>query len=223
MQKNKKIIIYGIGRFAEYAGFLFDHDSHYTVDGYTIETSLREKETAFNPGTEFIPFEDLEKIKSPKEYDLFIAVGNNIVRERLYRSAKEKGFALATYISSRATTWANLDIGDNCFVGEGSVLQPFTKIGCNSILFSTRLGHHSTIGDHTLLSACLLGGNVNVGVHSMLGLQSSIKENTKIGARNIIGMGVIINSDTPDDAIYTAAPALKRQLTYQEFYRDLLR
>lgn len=220
--QNKKLIIYGIGRFAEYAGFVFNNDSPYKVEGYSIESSLIESQNVFDSNIKYIPFENLSKIKSSTDHELFIAVGNNLVRERLCISAKEQGFKLASYISSKASTWPQLEIGENSFIGEGSIIQPFVEIGFNNILFSTRLGHHSKIGNHTLLSATLLGGNVQVGDYSFLGLHSSIKENTKIGARNIIGMGTVITSDTEENAIYTAPSAKKRTTTFQDFYRDFL-
>ncbi|UJH91330.1 acetyltransferase [Antarcticibacterium sp. 1MA-6-2] len=222
MQK-KKLIIYGIGRFARYAAYVFNTDSSYIVDSYSVESSLIEnKSDFFDSSLEYTPFEQLNQVKSPQEHLLFISVGNNLVRERLYLAAKQQGFELATYISSKASTWPNLDVGENCFIGEGSVLQPFVKVGSNSILLSSRLGHHTEVGQHTLLSGTLLAGNVKVGDYSLLGLNSAIMENIKIGARNILGMGTVITSDTEDNAIYTAPASVKRSTTFQEFYRDLL-
>ena len=217
---KKKVVIYGIGRFAEYAGFSFDNDSTYEVAGYSIESSLMEAEKAFNPGTDFIPYEDLEQHKSPEEHELFLAVGNNLIRERLFTAGRRKGYLFASYVSSKASFWPNLKYGENCFIGEGSVIQPFVEVGNNNILFSTRLGHHCKIGHHTLLSACLLGGNVKVGDLSFIGLHSSIKENTSIGVRNIIGMGAVITSDTEDNSIYTAPAARKRKTSFEEYFRD---
>ena len=220
--KRKKVIIYGIGRFAEYAGFSFDNDSPYEVAGYSIETSLLKADKAFDPVTGFLAFEELEQHKSPEEHELFLAVGNNPIRERLFTAGRKKGYHFASYVSSKAFFWPNLQYGENCFIGEGSVVQPFVEIGDNSILFSTRLGHHCKIGNHTLLSACLLGGNVRVGDLSFLGLHSTIKENTNIGDRNIIGMGAVITSDTEDNSIYTAPAARKRKTSYEQYFRDSL-
>lgn len=219
--ENKKLVIYGVGRFAEYASFVFENDDKYEVVGFCMETSYLEKFPDMkNKG--IFSFETIEDRFLPQEHDLFIAVGNNLIRERIYITAKDKGYKLATYISSEAKYWNNLKIGDNCFVGEGSVLQPFTEIGNNSILFSARTGHHSNIGHHVLLSACLLGGNVKIGDYSFLGLHSTVKENTMIGNKNIIGMGVVIAKDTEPNEIYSAPPAKKRNITFQEYYRDLI-
>lgn len=223
LMQKKKLIIYGIGRFARFAAYVFNNDSQYIVNGYSIESSLLEtKSNFFDSSIEYIPFEKLNKIKAPREHHLFIAVGNNLVRERLYFSAKQQGFELASYLSSKASIWQNLEVGENCFIGEGCVLQPFVKIGSNSILLSTGVGHHSEVGKHTLLSATSLAGNVKIGDYSFLGLNSAIQENIKIGHKNIIGMGTVITSDTEDNAIYTAPTAIKRSTTFEDFYRDLL-
>lgn len=218
--ETKKLIIYGVGRFAEYASFVFENDDNYDVEGFCIEYSYIQK-FPDEINNNVFSFEEINEKFPPGDHFLFIAVGNNLIRERIYTAAKKRGYKLATYISSQAKYWNNLKIGDNCFVGEGSVLQPFTEIGNNSILFSARIGHHGKIGNHVVLSACLLGGNVQIGDHSFLGLHSTVKENTKISPKNIIGMGVVISKDTGPNEIYSAPPAKKRNLTFQEYYRDL--
>ena len=221
--KKRKLIIYGIGRFAEYAAYVFEKDSPYEVNGFCMEQAYLDKKLISDKTENFIPFEKLQEKFKPEDHDLFIAVGNNIVRERIFNSAQQKGYKLATYISSKSSTWDNLKIGENCFVGEGSVLQPFTEIGNNSILFAVNTGHHSRIGDHTLLSACTTGGNVEIGNFSFLGLNSTVKENTKIGNCNIIGMDTAINSDTNANEIYSAPTAIKRKITFQEFNREYIK
>ena len=221
--KKRKLIIYGIGRFAEYAAYVFENDSSYEVTAFCMEQAYLDTQLISDKTENIIPFEKLlEKFKS-EDHDLFIAVGNNLVRERIFNSAKQKGYKLATYISSKASTWDNLKIGENCFVGEGCALQPFIIIGNNNILFSTHAGHHSNIGNHTLLSGTFLAGNVTVGNYSFLGLHSSIKENIKIGSKNIIGMNSAITANTDDNSVYTAPTAIKRKITFQELNRQYIK
>lgn len=216
---NKKLVIYGVGSFAEYAEYLFENDSQYSVKGYCMEKSFLENQENKIYNKQVTVFEELEKKFSPEHYHLFIAVGNNVIRERIYSAAKEKGFKLATYLSSKAVYWDNLVIGENCFVGDGSVIQPFTEIGNNSIFFTVILGHHCKIGSHALLSGCTLGGSVQVGDYSFLGLHSSIKEKISIGNKNIIGMGVVIASNTQSNEIYSAPTARKRNITFEDYFR----
>ncbi len=218
--KKRKLIIYGIGRFAEYAAYVFEKDSSYEITAFCMVQAFLDKQLISERKENIKPFENLKESFNPEDHELFIAVGNNLVRERIFKLAKQEGYKLATYISSKATTWNNLKIGENCFVGEGCVLQPFTIIGNNTLLFNTGIGHHSTIGSHSLLSGSILAGNVTVGNYSFLGLHSSVKENIVIGSRNIIGMNSAITANTDDNSVYTAPAAIKRKITYQEFNRE---
>ena len=218
--KNKKLFIYGVGGLADYAAYVFENDSDYEVVGACIEKNYLDK----NP-------QDLKNIKVYEKIEdqllqehtyLFIAVGNNVVRERIYQMSKQKGIKMGTYISSKASTWANLDIGDNCFIGEGSVIQPFVKIGSNTILFGARIGHHCLIGDHVLLSGPTIGGNVKIGNYSFLGLNSVVLQNLEIGPKNIIGMGVSIKSSTSEGEVYSSATFIKRKVKFDDISKNYL-
>ena len=219
---KRKLIIYGVGRFAEYAAYVFENDSSYGVIAFSIEQNYLNKQLDSDRIKQIIPFENLEENFHPLDYDLFIAVGNNLIRERIFNIAKRKGYKLANYISSKASTWENVKYGENCFIGEGCMLNPFTHLGDNNILFNTVIGHHSKIGNHTLLSGTILAGNVTIGNFSFLGLHSSIKENIKIGSKNIIGMNTSISSNTEDNSVYTSSSAIKRSITFNEFYREYI-
>lgn len=218
--KRKKLIIYGIGRLAEYATYVFNNDSDYEIIGKCIEENyLNINESEEN---DLISFEEIEKKYAADEVELFIAVGNNTVRERIYSLTKQKGYSLASYISSKATFWENLEIGENCFIGEGSVIQPFVKIADNTILFGARIGHHCVIGKHSLLSGPTVGGNVSIGEYSFLGLNSVIQQNINIGSKNIIGMGVAIKNTTPDKAVFSAPNFTKRTVSFDDISNNYL-
>lgn len=212
MQK-KKLIIYGVGKLAEYAGYVFQEDSNYNIVAYCIE----ENYLRANPQLPDVEsFENLQGDLLKNDTFLFVAVGNNIIRERIFSIAKQKGYKLATYISSKASTWSNLKIGENCFIGEGSIIQPFVEIKNNSFLFGARLGHHCIIGENVLLSGPTIGGDVRVGDFTFIGLNSVIQQNIKIGKKNIIGMGVAITKTTSEHSVFSAPKARKRNINYDQ-------
>lgn len=218
--KNKKLFIYGVGGLADYAAYVFENDSDYEVVGTCIEKNYLDKNP--NDLKNIKVYEEIENQLHQEDTFLFIAVGNNVVRERLYKLFKQKGLRMATYISSKASTWANLEIGDNCFIGEGSVIQPFVKIGSNSILFGARIGHHSLIGDHVLLSGPTIGGKVKIGNYSFLGLNAVILQNLEIGPKNIIGMGVSIKNSTGEGEVYSSATFIKRKVKFDDISKNYL-
>lgn len=218
--KNKKLFIYGVGGLADYAAYVFANDSDFEVMGTCIEKNYFKKN--MQDSQDIKVFEEIEDQLIQENIFLFIAVGNNIVRERIYQLSKEKGIQMATYISSKASTWPDLDIGDNCFIGEGSVIQPLVKIGSNSILFGARLGHHCQIGDHVLLSGPTLGGNVSVGNYSFIGLNAVVLQNLEIGTRNIVGMGVAIKNSTGDAEVFSSPNFTKRKVSFYDISNNYL-
>lgn len=78
----------------------------------------------------------------------------NRVRTRLYREAKAKEFSIASYVSSKAFVWRNVEIGENCCIFEDNVIQPFVNIGNNVIIWSgNHVGHHSVIKDRCFIAS----------------------------------------------------------------------
>lgn len=218
---NKKLIIYGIGKFAEYVGYVFENDSQYEVVGYCIEQDyLNENSFSNKPLTNF---ENLTLEFPPGDFQLFIAVGNNSIRERLFQRATEMGYNLASYISSKASYWDNLKVGKNVFIDEGCVLQPFISISNNSILFTSQIGHHTSIGSHVLISGAKTGGNVTIGNHCYVGLNASIKQNVQIAENSIIGMGCLIEKDIKQSSVYSHKGTVKRNLDPAQISRLFLK
>ena len=205
-----KIVIYGVGRLAEYAAYLIDNDTKNTVSAFCMKEEYLPDTKSIN-NLPVIEFEDLVTKYPPNEYQLFIAVGINKIRHDIFNEVKQKGYTMTSYISSKAIIWDNLVYGENVWVGEGSIIQPFVSIGDNSILFGANIGHHSTLESHTLLSGSTIGGNVTVGEYSVLGLNSSVQQNISIGAKNIIGMGCIIEKDTKYGEIYHTGKSTKKR------------
>ena len=198
---KKKLVIYGIGKLAQYIRYVFDLDSQYEVVGYSIEASLL-KSDSFD-GLPLSDFKEIRENYPENTHEVFIAVGNNQIREKFYNQSKEFGYKCATYLSSKSEFWPNLKTGENVFIGEGSVLQPFVEIGNNSFLIRANIGHHSRIGNNALLSVTTLGGNAVIENGCFLGMNSTIKHNVRIGENSIIGMNVAIEKDAEAFSVYT--------------------
>ena len=154
-----------------------------------------------------IAFDEIENEYPPEKYKMFVSISFtnlNKLRKKKYQEAKEKGYELISYVCSRATTWPNLDIGDNCFIFEDNVIQPYVKIGNNVILWSVNhIGHHTTISDHCFIAShVVISGSVTVGERCFFGVNSTIRDNIKIAKNCVIGAGAIITKDTVENGIY---------------------
>lgn len=214
--KNKKLIIYGVGKFADFISYSFMNDSEYTVVAQCVEADYLSKTAGIKKEFPLVDFDTLEHNYDPTEYDLFITAGNDEIRERIYKIAKQKGYFLATYISTHAVCPSNLEIGDNVFIGEGTFIQPYVTIDSNTFIIASKLGHHSKIGKNSLFSVCLLGAEVEVGDNSFIGLNATIKPKIKIGSKNIIGMNCNITSNTEDKSVFSQQGTKKRALSYDD-------
>lgn len=216
------IIIFGAGKFAESMEYEFTNESAYTVCGFCVEGKFFTKQRINN--LPVIDFKNIEICYPPHKYRLFIALGLNKDRQRIFDLAKNKGYEMISHISSKAITYKNLIYGENTFVSAGSRIGPFVSIGYNSLLIGPSMGHHITIGSHCMLSDSTFGGNVNIGDFSFIGMNATIQQNVQIGTNNIIGMGCIIEKNTKDNQIYHAGKAtVLRSITTDQFEKKYLK
>src|ERR1044071_5831052 len=151
---TQKLIIYGTGQITEVQAFYFERETPYEIVAYTNARDFI-KDDKFN-GKPVVPFEEVEKLSPPSEHCAFISVGYkqmNTIRRARYDEAKAKGYTLVSYISPKATYY-DTPVGDNCFIFENNVIQPFVKIGNNVTLWSgNHIGHHSTIRDNVFITS----------------------------------------------------------------------
>lgn len=202
----RKVIIFGTSGFAEVVHFYLTHDSQYEIVAFTANKEFIDKKELF--GLPIIPFENIEEKYPPDQYLMFITVVYskiNKLRAKIFDDVKSKGYNLLSYVNSKAITWGKLDIGQNCFILENNVIQPFVKIGDDVIIWSgNHIGHHSTIGDHCFIAShVVISGNVKIGPFCFLGVNSTIRDGISIARECVIGAGAVILKDTKEKEVYT--------------------
>lgn len=156
MAGNKeKLVIVGDGETAEIAYEYFTGDSNYEVVAFSAEKNFMKNRTLF--GLPVIPFEEIERFFDPKDYKAFVAISFtqlNRLRTRLFNITKAKGYTLCSYISPKAFTGKNVEIGENCFILENVTIQRSVKIGNNVTIWSgSFIGHRTVIGDNCFSSS----------------------------------------------------------------------
>lgn len=216
----KKLVIFGAGDLARTAWFYFTHDTGYQVAAFTVHEAFLGEGRLM--GLPVLPFENIEASCPPEEFDCFVAVGfkrMNRVRAEIYASARQKGYRLASYVSSKAVYWGEVPCGDNCFILESNVIQPFVKIGNDVTLWSgNHIGHDAEVGDHVFISShVVLSGHVSVGAYCFMGVNACVKQGVKLGAGSLIGSGAVILKDTQEGSVHlakgtAAAPVTAAQL-----------
>jgi len=207
---SKRLVIVGTGETAKIAYEYFTHDSPYEVAAFSVERDfLKASEMR---GLPVVPFEELANLYEPEKYKVFVAIsytGLNRIRTKLYDAIKQKGFSAASYVSSSAFVWRNVEIGENCFIFENNVLQHKVKVGNNVILWSgNHIGHRTVIKDNCYISShVVISGFCEVGENCFLGVNSCVGDKLKIARDCVIGAGAVVIRDTEAEKVYVGSPA----------------
>jgi sugar O-acyltransferase (sialic acid O-acetyltransferase NeuD family) len=210
----KKVVLFGTGDFARVAAVYLRTDSAYEVAAFTAnENRITERRLL---DLDVVPFETIEQTHPPDQFAMFVAIGFkrlNKARAEIYNQCKAKGYELISYINSKAVQWGEITVGDNCFIFENNVLQPFVRIGNDVIIWSgNHIGHDSVIGDHCFIAShAVISGNVKIGSHCFIGVNATFRDGITVGPECVIGAGALILKDTKPGEVYAAegTPASK--------------
>lgn len=202
---KRPLVIFGHGDIAQLAHFYFNSESNYEVVAFTLDANYI-KESEFC-GLPVVAFEDVVKQYPPESYDFFISLGYsmlNSVRKKKFIAAKEMGYKLVSFISSRATVLNEGRIGENCFILEDNTIQPFVTIGNNVTLWSgNHIGHHTVIHDHTFIAShVVVSGGVEIGEQCFIGVNATLRDHIKIGDRCVVGAGALLLADAAAEGVY---------------------
>lgn len=207
-----KVVIFGIMDTAELAHYYLQHDSEHEVVAFTVNREFLNENTFH--GLPVVAFEDVETLFPPQEYSFFAPMtGKNMNRnrEKIYQSAKSKGYSFISYISSYATILDRGVVGENCFILEDNTIQPYTTIGNNVVLWSgNHIGHHGKIKDHVFFTShVVLSGHCVIDSYSFFGVNSTIRDYTHVAQGTLVGMAAAITKETEEWGIYIGNPAKK--------------
>lgn len=216
------IVVFGAGKIADQAYFYLTNDSPHTVVAFSVDQNFITNTELW--GLPVVPFEEIQDHYPPKEFKMFVAVGYqnlNRFRAQKYYEAKDKGYELISYVSSRASNFGHVEIGDNCFILEDAVIQTCSKVGSNVFLWSgNHVGHHATVGDHCYIAGhVIISGNSVIGSYCFIGVNATIGHELIIGDASIIGAGCLITKNVEANSVYIAEDTPKYRLDSPSFLK----
>jgi sugar O-acyltransferase (sialic acid O-acetyltransferase NeuD family) len=205
----KPVVIFGTGVVAKCVYFYLTNDSEYKIAGFTSDRDCI-KSSIFQ-GLSVIPFDEVQTVFPPDQFDMFIAIGYqdfNSLRAQKFQEAKGKGYKLISYVCSKSTVWSNLQLGENCFIGEGNVIQPFVTIEDNVFMWSgNSVAHDSRISKNCFITACaVIAGDVEIGENCFIGINSTVREAVKVAKNCTIGANSYIARNTRENETYISEP-----------------
>jgi sugar O-acyltransferase (sialic acid O-acetyltransferase NeuD family) len=195
------LVIFGTGDFARIACRYFEADSEHDVVAFTVHERYIDEPTLL--GREIVPFEQLAERHPPDAVGMFVAIGFsrvNQARAEMYEQCKALGYELVSFISSKAWHLGDLDIGDNVFIFENNVIQPFVRIGSDTVLWSgNHIGHDATIGSHVFIAShAVVSGNTSIGDYCFVGVNATFRDAIEVAPRCVIGAGALVMRNTEE-------------------------
>ena len=143
------------------------------------------------------------------EYDVFVAIGDNAVREQIISQLIQKGANIPLLIHPHTT------IGSAVEIGVGTIIMPGTVIACNCQLgrgciinTAATIDHDNVIEDFVHISPGVhTAGSVKIGTRTWLGIGSVVCHNVKITQDCTVGAGAVVIRDISETGTYIGVPA----------------
>jgi len=200
-----RLVIFGAGDIGRLAHYYFTRDSEHQVAAFTVDQKYLKGESFL--GLPMVAFEEVAKLYSPQDYKMFVAFSYarmNMTRAEKYYQAKELGYELVSYVSSRCSFLTDHPVGDNCFILEDNTIQPFVRIGNDVTLWSgNHIGHDATIDDHCFLAShIVVSGHVHIYPYCFIGVNATLRNSITIARKTLIGAGAVIMKDTVESGVY---------------------
>jgi sugar O-acyltransferase (sialic acid O-acetyltransferase NeuD family) len=202
---NKPVVLFGVGSLASLAYHYLTHDSDRTVVGFTLDGEHIKEPELF--GLPVVPSDEVTTRFPPETHDMFVVVGYsrmNKFREDKCAEARALGYTLISYVSSRASVWPDLTIGDNCFVMEHNIIQPTARLGNNIIMWGgCHVGHDTVLEDNQFICAhVVISGYVRMEPNCFVGVNATIRDDVTIARETVVGAGATITKDTAERSVY---------------------
>ncbi len=177
------------------------HRIVYLDDNESIKTSL---------GLEVIG-KIADAFKYKNEADFFVAIGNNLTREKIQEKFSAEGLAFVSLIHPSTIIGSDVVIGEGTAIMAGVVINSSSRIGKGCIInTSCSLDHDNVIEDYVHISpGANLAGTVKVGKRSWIGIGSVISNNVSIFNDCIIGAGAVVVKDITEPGIFVGVPVRK--------------
>jgi acetyltransferase EpsM len=204
MYMKEKILIFGAGGHGKVILDILI-ESGKEVLGFLDENQTKWKEKI--NGFEVLGGWDYLAGKSSLK--IALGIGNNQIREKIYRMAKGKGIAIISAIHPRSV------LSSHVVLGEGVVVMPGAVINAGSILEDGVVVNTGASVDHDCYLARFcqvwpgahLAGTVRVGEFSYVGTGVSVIQNINIGKNVMVGAGAAVIANIPDNVTVVGVPA----------------
>jgi sugar O-acyltransferase (sialic acid O-acetyltransferase NeuD family) len=139
---------------------------------------------------------------------LIVAIGDNRTRQSLFDQLyQSERFVIARHPT--AVIAPDVSIGPGAAICAGVVVNPGSVIGADVILNTgCTVDHDNRIDDHAHVAPGVhLGGEVQIGEGTLVGIGATVMPRRRIGAWSIAGAGAVVHVDISDHVVVAGVPA----------------
>src|SRR3989344_8556722 len=200
--KKIKAIIVGAGGQARVVLDILKHDRNIGVVG--IVDNIKHRGENIDGVPIIGPLDKLPELAKKMKIDgAIVAVGDNVIREKYFKTLKKDGFTLINAIHPTASIADSAEIGEGVVICREAIISVEAKVGDDTIINSgSILEHQDMIGNHVHIAPGVnIAGKVKIGNGAFIGIGSTIIQNVKIGGGSIIGAGSVVIKDIPDNVV----------------------
>ena len=216
----RKIILAGNAITAEILLGYLRQDTRYQVVGLTVDDEFAHLNGS--PEYDTVPLSHLFKQFDPHNHSVIMAMGYNDInrtRESMFYRLKEMGYSIETYIHPDAKVYTQYPLGEGAVVLPSTVVEPYVRVGANSIVWANvTLGHHSIIEDHCwVASDAVIAGQSIVKRNSFIGVNATVVNEVVVDEYCIIGAGALITKNTKNSSVHLARSGEELRYSSQDY------
>jgi sugar O-acyltransferase (sialic acid O-acetyltransferase NeuD family) len=148
--------------------------------------------------------------------DLLICAGSGRARRAIAHRLAAMGVTSSAYarvIHPNVEVPRGCSVGPGCIVLSSVVMTAAVHLHRHVVVMPhVTLTHDDVVSDFaTLCAGVALGGRVNVEEGAYLGMNSSVRQDVRVGFDSVLGMGAVLLEDLPAGETWAGIPA--RNLT----------
>lgn len=184
--KRKNLIIIGMGEQGNIVEQIVKNNQLFRFIGYIDDNRYIE---CLGNVDSLIKFKNSEP-----NLRVFIAIGRNRVREKIFLKVQEMDIEFANIIHPTATIENTTTLGKNVFIGPKAIINNNSILG-NGVYVNSGciVEHDNIIGNFAQLApGVITGGGVLIGAKSFLGIGVRVNDHLSIGDEALIASGSIV-------------------------------
>lgn len=167
-------------------------------------------------GVSVVGNDDWLETVTPDDYRLVNGAGavpRSQLRQRLFDSGKQRGFAFATVVHPSAIIGREAEVLEGAQIMAGAIVQCCVRVGENAVINTgASIDHDCSIAAHAFVGpGAILCGDVRIAQQVFIGAGAVVLPGIAIGAGAVIGAGAIVTRNVPEGALMIGNPAVQKK------------